>query len=101
MRDEGGEFLQALALVFLAFPAAVVARAWALSTLWAWFVVPLGVVPIGWAHSFGLAVTVGMLTNSGGSGRGGDRSAAKTVAAALLVPAFAVFFGWCALGFMS
>lgn len=29
-----------------------------LSLLWGWFIVPLGVVPIGYAHAFGLSLIV-------------------------------------------
>ena len=35
---------------------------WVVSTLWAWFVVPLGLQAIGIAHVVGLRVTVRMLS---------------------------------------
>ena len=42
------------ALVLLV--AAPPLRAWAVSALWAWFVVPLGVPQIGMAHALGLVM---------------------------------------------
>lgn len=40
----------------LAMIAAPAIRGWAVSVLWGWFVVPLGVVAITWAHGYGLAL---------------------------------------------
>ena len=36
-------------------------NAWALSTLWAWFVVPLGAPPVGIAHAAGLLIAANIL----------------------------------------
>jgi hypothetical protein len=35
----------------------------ALSTMWGWFVVPLGVADIGVAHALGLSLTLSLVTN--------------------------------------
>lgn len=37
-------------------PLVILLHASVLSALWGWFIVPLGVAPIGIAHAFGLAV---------------------------------------------
>lgn len=45
---------------FLLIPLVFAARGYALVSLWLWFVVPLGVHPITFWWSFGLALVVGM-----------------------------------------
>lgn len=49
-----------LHLVFLV--PAIMGRAWVMAQLWAWFMVPLGVVSIGMAHTLGLSTLFGMYT---------------------------------------
>lgn len=41
--------------------AATALRGWVLSVMWAWFVVPLGVVPLGVAHAIGLSAVFAAL----------------------------------------
>lgn len=40
----------------------VVIRGWALSTLWAWFLVPIGLPAIGIATALGISVIIGLFT---------------------------------------
>ena len=40
----------------------IVLRGWVLSTLWAWFLVPLGAVEIGIAAALGISIIIGMFT---------------------------------------
>ena len=40
-----------------------VLRGWVLTYLWGWFLVPLGLPPIGIAHAIGVALLVGMITH--------------------------------------
>jgi hypothetical protein len=42
-------------------------RGWALSLIWLWFMVPLGVPEIGLFHAWGLSLVVGMFTGNGKS----------------------------------
>ena len=71
--------------------------AFTISTLWAWFVVPLGVKSIGMAHAYGLSVIVSVFM--GARGLGGQDS--KTVLIqGVLVNIFALIFGGIAVNFM-
>lgn len=40
----------------------IVLRGWVLSTLWGWFLVPLGAVEIGIAAALGISIIIGMFT---------------------------------------
>jgi hypothetical protein len=46
----------------MAVPFLAVLRGWVLSILWAWFMVPLGMRPIGIAHAIGVGILVSMFT---------------------------------------
>lgn len=48
-------FTTSLVLIVMAVPASVL-RGYVIATAWAWFVVPLGSPPLGWAHAYGLSV---------------------------------------------
>lgn len=50
--------------IFVSLLAISLLRGWVLSYLWLWFVVPLGVQPIGLWHAFGLSMMISMLTGS-------------------------------------
>lgn len=39
-------------------------RAWVLTVMWMWFIVPLGLPEIGIAHAWGISMAIGMLTVS-------------------------------------
>lgn len=47
---------------FLLVPPVIFVHVWAVSTMWLWFVVPLGATPIGYWHTFGLSLFVGLFT---------------------------------------
>lgn len=51
-----------LGIIPLIFCLAVL-RGWALSILWSWFMVPLGLPTLGIAHAIGFAMTVAFLTH--------------------------------------
>lgn len=74
-----------------------------LSWLWAWFMVPLGVHPIGIAWAIGLSGLIGMLTQSAKVGKDpeGDTSEklakmGKAFALMLAVPLVTLFIWWLA-----
>lgn len=74
-------------------------HAFVLATLWAWFVVPLGVAKIGVAHAYGLSSIFSVILSTRGIYQPEDKRK-EAVGAALAIPAFALLFGWIALGFM-
>lgn len=51
-------------LIFALIVPAIIFRGFVLSTLWAWFMVPLGVIGIGIVNAIGLSVIVGMFTSN-------------------------------------
>ena len=73
--------------------------AFVLSTLWAWFVVPLGVAKIGMAHTYGLALIPATILGVRGLYAPEDKRK-ESIVVALLLPATSLLFGWIALGFM-
>lgn len=53
-------FSKIVLLLVLAI-GAVITGAWAFSTLWGWFVVPLGFPALSWAHAYGIMLVVNIL----------------------------------------
>lgn len=51
-----------IGLIFL--PLSILFRGVVVSFLWAWFIVPLGVMPIGKAHALGISALMSLLTSS-------------------------------------
>jgi hypothetical protein len=70
--------------------------AFTISTLWAWFVVPLGVKAVTTAHAYGLSVIVSVFMGS--RGLGGDSS--TVLIQGVLINIFALIFGGIAVNFM-
>jgi hypothetical protein len=54
--------LIALVLILIVLIPGILWRAYVLSTLWGWFLVPLGVMDIEMAQAYGIALLVAMLT---------------------------------------
>ncbi len=78
-----------------------IARAFVVTHLWAWFIVPLGVEPIGMAHAWGLAILAGMFT---ATGKGNDEEVSPWVVLAVAVfvqPAIVLFLGMLASALMA
>ena len=73
--------------------------AFVLSTLWAWFVVPLGVAKIGMAHAYGLSLIPSTVLGVRGLYSPEDKRTEAAIAA-IVLPSLALLFGWIALGFM-
>lgn len=76
---------------------------YAIHVLWAWFVVPLGVVPIKLTHAYGLSVLFGLFLNTRGLEIGKEKNSddwATSVTIGIIMPAIALIFGWIAVGFM-
>lgn len=52
-----------IAVSLLAFAVGIVVRGFVISIGWGWFVVPLGVAPIGFAHALGISVFAATMTH--------------------------------------
>lgn len=61
MSEKKNEGCAPIIVGLVALPFTIALRGWAISYLWLWFVVPLGVVPIGIAHACGISVIVAVL----------------------------------------
>ena len=69
------------------------------SVLWGWFIVPLGMAQIGFAHAYGISLLGSVLMSTRGlniNGEGGW----KTAVVGILINLLALLFGWVAVGFM-
>lgn len=100
MKDPAAVFaigvMGVLGIVALVAPMALL-NGWAIATLWGWFVVPLGVKVISFAHAFGLSLIVSVMTTRGVQGE--DSFKSKLVKA-IMLPIVAVLFGWISVQFM-
>lgn len=73
--------------------------AFVLSTLWAWFVVPLGVAKIGMAHAYGLSLIPSVVLGVRGLYPPEEKKK-EAMISAILYPAISLLFGWIALSFI-
>lgn len=74
-----------------------------LSCLWRWFLVPLGVPPVGVAHAIGLAALASLLVRGGSSSFDADDALERTVAlflVSVVLPAFFLCVGWACSNFI-
>jgi hypothetical protein len=78
-------------------------HAFVLATLWTWFIVPLGVAKIGYAHAYGLSLIPSVILGTRGLNIGlkkeEDAKWSEGVSA-LIYPAVALLFGYIAVGFI-
>lgn len=84
----------------LAFVPALLLRAWAVSKMWLWFVVPLGLPPIGYAHALGISLFVGWLTYQTPSTDQDDGFWLRSLLTSFIAPPVLVLFGWLYVQFM-
>jgi hypothetical protein len=71
-------------LIVLMIPVSIVVNGLLLRLFWGWFVVPLGLAPIGIAHALGISVLVAMLTYEYTREPEDGRSTKEVVSSALL-----------------
>jgi hypothetical protein len=57
-KEKGGCFIAIL--IFAVLPFVLMWEAFVLTRLWAWFIVPFGIMAIGKAHAYGLVLVVSM-----------------------------------------
>ena len=77
--------------VMALLPLAAIYNGWAFSTLWNWFVVPLGFPALGIAHGFGVGLVAASMSRHIPRKKD-DR--AEMFAHELCVPGTCVFIGW-------
>jgi len=70
-----------------------------ISVLWGWFIVPLGVAQIGFAHAYGISLVSSVLLSTRGVDVSGENGW-RTAAIGILINLIALLFGWVAVGFM-
>ena len=73
--------------------------AFVLSTLWAWFVVPLGVAKIGMAHAYGLSLIPSVVLGVRGLYPPEEKKQ-EAMISTVFYPAISLLFGWIALSFI-
>lgn len=93
-----------IVLVFLAVLAvgavAIINAGFAISILWEWFVVPLGVKAVGISHAVGLSATAFFLRGTQTEYDNLQKDHASNIASMFLAPWLAVLVGYVAKGFM-
>jgi hypothetical protein len=103
-KPSGTEMAAGCGLMLLLMPITVLLNSWALRTLWGWFVVPLGVLPLGTVQAIGVASLVSLLTYKHTDSDTSNKTFWSVVSSAALQslfrPVFAVafcaFVRWCA-----
>lgn len=86
--------MSGLLILLLTLPA-VAWEGFVLSILWRWFLVPLGVAPVGVWAAAGIALVVGVLTHQTPSEPPeGDPDFAWWLTKATLIPAWCLLVGW-------
>jgi hypothetical protein len=84
-------------LVVLGISGAVaVLDGWVLTYLWAWFMVPLGLPPIGIAWAIGISLPIMLMTNHEKPKQGEKTDLTEAIADAVLRPLAALLFGYVA-----
>ena len=106
MNNDSDKLLGCLSLIVLGIVMEIVSallNGWVLSLMWAWFIVPLGVVPIRRVHALGVGVLVSLLTSPGKRSkdeRTSQEQFSDAVAHALVTPLIYLVMGWIVQRFM-
>lgn len=89
--------MAAVLLILLALGIIIVGavvKGFVLSTMWGWFIVPLGVPDIGIAWAIGITGVVGLLTYDATLNRDSNEGLGYAFGGAVVVPLVTLFFGW-------
>lgn len=86
-------------MTFVLGPLFAVFEGFALKTLWAWFLVPLGLPAIGLAHAVGVAALIGLVTHQTPA-TNDDEHTARVLVFGAISPGGALVVGWIAKSFM-
>jgi len=95
------EILVILILLIVTITLSSILNGWALSLLWSWFMVPLGLPPIGIAWAIGISIVIGYLTNHNEKKKGEEVDSTHVVIVAFMRPVFAVGIGYIVHSFMT
>jgi len=94
-----------LLLILLCAPFLIIWRAFVLTLLWSWFVVPtFGVDDLSMPVAFGISLVVGMMARQSPctkDTRTPAEQAGAFIIGGILLPAIALLFGWIATLFMG
>lgn len=94
------EALGKVVLFLLVSFVTVLITAFTVSTMWGWFIVPLGVKAIGFAHAYGLSLLVTFFTIRPSTNQDEDYNWIMTIALRILSCISVLLFGFIAVGFM-
>ena len=86
-----GEAFWKVVAAIVAIIFGTVLNAFVLTQMWAWFIVPLGVVAIGMAHAWGLAIIIMWITDH--NTQKNDDEFVVVMARAIIGPLFVLLFG--------
>lgn len=87
-------------IVLLLLPLSIIVNGLLLKMFWGWFIVPLGIAPIGVAHALGIALIVGMLTHQHSHSDNNDKTAARLIGRMIMYPIIYLIFGSIYYAFM-
>lgn len=87
------KFLEIIAMMLIS----VIVTGWAVSTLWGWFIVPLGVQSLSFAHAYGISVMASVFIGTRGIK---DKVELSDWIKGVMFPILGVFFGFIAVQFM-
>jgi len=100
--DEKPTVLGCLTIIVLFVPA-IIWGAWVWTVLWKWFIVPLGVVPVGIAHMVALKMMYALLTvdTSENKNKYSNKKMKETIFMWFVKPLFMLSIGWVLHYFMG
>lgn len=88
--NDDNKVLAAIGAV-VAVPVTMIIEGWVISIMWWWFIVLLGVVQIGIAHSLGISAVVSLFKSASPKN---DDTLFVTILKAIFQPLFVLFIGW-------
>lgn len=93
--------LTTLFTVFIVGPILLIEQGWAISTLWNWFIAPLGAPTIGIATALGISLTVSLMRMKGTRKEQEPtrKERLERLVGLFLVPLVGVGIGWIVLQF--
>lgn len=83
-----------LLMICVVIPALLMWQGWAVSTLWGWFVVPLGLPAIGIAAAAGLCLVASAIRMRKSKGTQTNSEKYEVFAGLILIPPISVLMGW-------
>lgn len=86
-----------IVITFILIPLLLIEQGWAVSTLWLWFITPLGLPAIGIATAIGICITISLIRMRQHRKDNDDEDADskfERIAYNFVVPLVAVTLGW-------